>query len=210
MVQLQWKGDVMTESIVVIRLTRNLRYKLTYIKIFETYLESEPSPDIAELLKALIQAQQSAIGPLSRYLRHLDVQTQDQELDEKLMNHALSRENVKAQMRFIYDGLRRAVSWYKTQLMDRQMTADPELRELLFELGEIDAAKLWRVEAIMAMLRIPTKLREKDWSNQQRVQPQPDVEWQPRLVEDVGRPSWQGRESGQWPRPSKYRREGSQ
>ena len=199
----------MTDSIVVVRLTRNLRYKLTYIKIFETYLESEPSPDIVELLKTLIQAQQSAIGPLSRYLRHLDVQIQDLELDEKLMSHALSREYVKSQMRFIYDGLRRAASWYKTQLMDKQMTADPELRELLFELGEIDAAKLWRVEAMMAMHRIPTKLKEKDWSNQQRVQPQTDAEWQPRLVEDVGRPSWQGGESGQWPRPSKYRRGGS-
>jgi hypothetical protein len=199
----------MTDSIVVVRLTRNLRYKLTYIKIFETYLESEQSPDIVELLKTLIHAQQSAIGPLSRYLRHMDVQTQDLELDEKLMNHALNREHVNSQMRFIYDGLRRAASWYKTQLMDKQMTADPELRELLFELGEIDAAKLWRVEAIMAMHRIPTKLKEKDWSNQQRVQPQPDVEWQPRLVEDVGRPSWQGGEPGQWPRSSKYRRGGS-
>lgn len=199
----------MTDSILVVRLTRNLRYKLTYIKIFETYLESEPSPDFVELLKTLIQAQQSAIGPLSRYLRHLDVQTQDLELDEKLMSHALSREHVKSQMRFIYDGLRRATSWYKTQLMDKQMTADPELRELLFELGEIDAGKLWRVEAMMAMHRIPTKLKEKDWSNQQRVQPQTDVGWQPRLVEDVGRPSWQSGESGQWPRPSKYRRRGS-
>ena len=30
----------MTESIVVVRLTRNLRYKLTYVKIFESFLES--------------------------------------------------------------------------------------------------------------------------------------------------------------------------
>ena len=73
----------MAESIVVIRLTRNLRYKLTYVKIFETYLESEPGPDVTELLKALIQAQQSAIVPLSRYLRRLDVKTHDLELDQK-------------------------------------------------------------------------------------------------------------------------------
>jgi phage-related minor tail protein len=199
----------MTESIVVIRLTRNLRYKLTYIKIFETYLESEPGPEVAELLRALIQAQQSATSPLSRYLRHLDVQTQDLELDHKLMNHAFSRDNVRSRMRFIYDGLKRAVSWYKTQLLDRQMTADPEVRQLLIELGEIDAAKVWRTEAIMGMLRIPTKLRERDWANQQRVQPQREVEWQPRLVEGVGRPAWEGQGSKRWPRPSKYRREGS-
>ena len=118
----------MSESIVVIRLTRNLRYKLTYVKIFETYLESEPGPDVTELLRALIQAQQSAIVPLSRYLRHLGVNTHDLEMDQKLLGHALSRDHVKAQLRFIYDGLQRAVSWYKTQLTDRQMTADPELR----------------------------------------------------------------------------------
>lgn len=199
----------MTESIVVVRLTRNLRYKLTYVKIFEIYLESEHAPECAEHLRALIQAQQSAIGPLSRYLRHLDAQTQDLELDEKLMNHALTRESTKSRMRFIFDGLKRAVSWYRTQLMDRQMTAEPELKDLLIELGEIDAAKLWRTEAIMARLRIPTTLKERDWSNQQRVQPQEDADWQPRLVEDLGRPSWQGGPSGQWPRPSKYRREDS-
>jgi hypothetical protein len=150
----------MTESIVVVRLTRNLRYKLTYVKIFETYLESEPGAEIVDLLKSLIQAQQAAVSPLSRYLRHLDVQTQDLELDQKLMGHAFSRDNIRTRMRFIYDGLSRAVSWYKTQLLDRQMTADPEVKELLIELGEIDAAKLWRTEAVMGMLRIPTQVKK--------------------------------------------------
>jgi hypothetical protein len=195
----------MTNSIVVIRLTRNLRYKLTYIKIFETYLESDPDPEIAKLLRSLIQAQQSAIAPLSRFLRRLDVQTQDLELDQKLMSHAFSRDSVKAQLRFIYDGLDRAVSWYKTQLLDRQMTSDTELRDLLIELGEIDATMLWRTEAIMGMLRIPTKVKEKDWSNQERVPSQQDIEWRSRLMEDVGRPSWQGTRSTRWSKPDQRR-----
>jgi hypothetical protein len=195
----------MADSIVVIRLTRNLRYKLTYIKIFETYLESDPGPEIAKLLRSLIQAQQSAIAPLSRYLRRLDVQTQDLELDQKLMSHAVSRDNVKSRLRFIYDGLNRAVSWYKTQLMDRQMTADAELRELLIELGEIDATMLWRIEAIMGMLRIPTTIKEKDWDNQERVPSQQDIEWRSRLMEDVGRPSWQGTRSTRWSKPHQQR-----
>lgn len=195
----------MTDSIVVIRLTRNLRYKLTYIKIFETYLESDPGPEIARLFRSLVQAQQSAVAPLSRYLRRLDVQTQDLELDQKLMSHALSRENTKSQLRFIHDGLGRAVSWYRTQLTDRQMTAEPELCELLIELGEIDAAMLWRTEAIMGMLRIPTTVKEKDWSNQERVQSQQDIEWRSRLMEDIGRPSWQGTRSTRWSKPRQQR-----
>jgi hypothetical protein len=200
---------MMSESIVVIRLTRNLRYKLTYVKIFETYLESDPGPDVTELLKSLIQAQQSAIVPLSRYLRHLDVNTQDLELDQKLLGHALSRDHSKAQLRFIYDGLQRAVAWYKTQATDRQMTADPELRELLLELGEIDAAKLWRTEAVMSMLRIPTKMKEKEWDDQlNRREPQYDKDWRPGLVEDVGRPAWGGSEYGTYPRPSRSRDQG--
>ncbi len=190
----------MPESIVVVRLTRNLRYKLTYVKIFESYLDSTREPEIVTFLKALIQAQQAAIAPLSRYLRHLDAPTQDLELDDKLLAHAADRDNTQAKLRFIYDGLRRAVAWYKTQLMDRQMTRDPELLALLIELGELDAAKLWYAEALMGLLRIPTKLREKDWENQERVQPQADVEWQPRLVEDVGRPMWQGKWAAQVPR----------
>jgi hypothetical protein len=199
----------MTESIVVVRLTRNLRYKLTYLKIFEGFLESEPEPAIRELLLALIQAQHAAIAPLSRYLRRMDVQTQDLELDQKLLKHAAERDNIKAQLRFICDGLKRAVSWYSTQLMDKQMMIDPELPGLLIELGEIDAAKLWRTEAIMGMLRIPTSVKEKEWSDQQRPRSQPEPEWQPRLVEDVGHSDWENRWRGKWQGSDKYRREGS-
>jgi hypothetical protein len=98
------------------------------------------------------------------------------------------------------------VAWYKTQLTDRQMTADPELRALLLELGEIDAAKLWRTEAVMNMLRISTNFKEKDWIDQERAQPEQDDDWRPRLVEDVSRPGWHGQQSPRWPRPGKYRR----
>ena len=198
----------MAESIVEVRLIRNLRYKLSYIKIFETYLESEKNPEVATLLQALIEAQQMAVPPVSRYLRRHDVQLQDLELDQRLLTHAFSRENATSQLRFICDGLRRSVGWYKTQLTDRQMTADPELRDLLVELGEIDAAKLWRIEAVMALLRIPVNAKEKEWIDQERLQPEQDDDWRPRLVEDVGRPAWQDSYAPKWPRPGKHERGG--
>ena len=100
----------MTDSIIAIRLTRNLRYKITYLKIFETYLESNPGPEVTALLRDLMQAQQSAIAPLSRYLRRLDVPVQDLELDQKLLSHAFSRADLRSRLRFIHDGLRRASS----------------------------------------------------------------------------------------------------
>lgn len=196
----------MAESIVEIRLTRNLRYKLSYIKIFETYLESEANPEVTGLLESLIEAQQMAIPPVSRYLRRHDVQLQDLELDQRLLSHAFSREDVPSQLRFIHDGLKRSVGWYKTQLIDRQMTADPELRELLVELGELDAAKLWRIEAVMGVLKIPVSAKEKDWVDQERLQPEQDHDWRPRLVEDLGRPAWQGDHAPKWPRPGRYER----
>lgn len=199
----------MAESIVEVRLTRNLRYKLSYVKIFETYLESEANPDVASLLKALIEAQLMAIPPVSRYLRHRDVQVQDLGLDQRLLDHALAREDVPSQLRFIHDGLQRSVGWYKTQLTDRQMTADPAVRDLLIELGEIDAAKLWHIEAVMGVLRIPIDAKERDWSDQERMQPEQDDDWRPRLVEDVGRPAWQGGHTPKWPRPGRYEREDS-
>lgn len=196
----------MTESIVVVRLTRNLRYKLTYIHIFEKYLEADPVPEVAELLKELIQAQQAAISPVSRYLRRHDVQVQEVELDDRLMTHAFGRDDVRSRLRFIYDGLKRAVSWYKTQLVDKQMGNDAEVISLLFELGEIDAAKLWRTEALMGMLRVPTSSKQREWEEQPRPQQSDEQEWRPRLVEDVGRPAWSasGKSRPGWPRPSRY------
>jgi len=196
----------MAESIIAIRLTRNLRYKLTYLKIFETYLESNPGPEVTALLRDLMQAQQSAVAPLSRYLRRLDVSVQDLELDQKLLSHAFSRADLRSRIRFIHDGLRRATAWYRTQLTDRQMVADPELEALLFELGEIDAAKLWQTEARMGMMHIPVSAKDKEWAEQPRVSPEDEEDWRPKLMDDFGRPSWAGKQSPEWPRPSRYRR----
>jgi hypothetical protein len=197
----------MTESIVVVRLTRNLRYKLTYVKIFEKYLESERNQKVINLLRTLLQAQQTAIAPLSSYLRRMDVNTQELPLDDKLMSHAFTREDTHSRLRFIYDGLDRASSWYKMQLVDKQMTADPELEELMFELGEIDAAKLWRVEAVMNILKMPVKLKTKEYEEQAAPEPERREGWQPRLVEDVSRPGWSsGRFDSRWQKPSRPRR----
>jgi hypothetical protein len=195
-----------SNSIVSKRLLRNLRYKLTYIDIFESYKDPDPGPEVVALLDSLIEAQQSAIAPLSSYLRGLDVNTQDLELDQRLLSHASNRDNLKSRLRFVQDGLSRSVSWYKMQLTDRQMTADPELRHLLFELGEIDAARLWRVEAVMALLKISVKVGEKERDDVPQQEPQQKEEkWRPRLMDDVGRPAWGGSGSRRWPRPSRYR-----
>ncbi len=196
----------MTDSIVSKRLIRNLRYKLTYVKVFDIYRETDPGLEVVALLEALIEAQKSSIAPLSSYLRGLDINVQDLELDERLLTHAANRDNVKSRLRFIHDGLCRSVSWYKMQLTDRQMTADPELRQLLLELGETDAAKLWHTEVIMGLLRISVQLEEKDWNDASQPVPQQVEGWKPSLVEDSDRPAWSGAESTVWPRPSRYRR----
>jgi hypothetical protein len=196
----------MTDPIVAKRLIRNLRYKLTYVKIFEDYLGTDPGPVAAALLKSLIEAQQSAIAPLGSYLRSRDVGTQDLELNDKLLAHAATRDTLKARLRFIHDGLYRAAEWYKIQLADKQMTSDPDLKNLLFKLGEIDAAKLWLTEATMVTLKISPKLEEKDWDETTQPEPKDLEEWRPRLVEDVGRPAWGGKQTGRFPRPSPTRR----
>lgn len=199
----------MTESIVVKRLVRNIKYKLTYIKIFEDFVEAETNSEAVALLESLIEAQKSAIAPLSSYLRGLEINAQELELDDKLMVHAASRNDTKSRLRFIQDGLNRAVSWYKMQLVDKQMNADPELWQLLLDLGEIDAAKLWRTEAIMGVLKISVAPEEKDVEQAPRPEPQKTEGWRPRLLEDVGRPAWGGKQSERWPRPARYRDKGS-
>ena len=142
------------DAIVAKRLLRNLRYRLTYTKVFESFLESEPHPEVVKLLQALIDAQRSAITALSGYLPNLGVAAQDLPLVKKLLDHAASRADMQSRLRFTRYGLAKAVSWYKEQLMDRKMTADPELRQILLQLGELEAASLWRIRATMTMLGI--------------------------------------------------------
>jgi len=191
----------MSESIMVVRLVRNLRYKLTYIRIFESYMEPDPGPNVMGLLRSLIHAQQTAIAPLSSYLRQLDVNVQEIEMDDKLMAHASSRDNVRVRLRFIFEGLSRAVSWYRMQLVDKQMTADPDLKQLLFQLGESDAAQMWRTETTMAMIGISAKAKQKEYSDQRRPDPNVVEGWRPSLVEDVRKVQWQDQHSGRWKPP---------
>lgn len=181
--------DEMADSIVVKRLVRNLQYRQTYIRVFETFLASGFHPLVVKLLNSLIETQQTAVVTLSRYLRGLGIEPQDPALYTKLMNQAAQRQGTSAQLRFIHYGLRKAVSWYKVQLTDRQMTADPELQGLLLELGESEAASLWHTEATMIRLRI----RSESAPNRRRgplhaEQDQGDG-WRPRLVDPSRHPA---------------------
>jgi hypothetical protein len=196
----------MTDSIAVKRMARNLQYKLTYIKIFERYLEGSPGPEVAELLDALMRAQQAAIAALSSYLRHYDVNAAEMEQNAKLLDQAGSRADARSQLRFLHDGLSRAATWYKTQLLDRQMTEDAALRRLLLELGEIEAAQLWHTETVMAMLRISVKQESRDQEEAPRQEIKEEEKWRPRLIDDLGRPSWKGPQAPDRPRSPRYRR----
>ncbi len=198
----------MSESIVELRLTRNLRYKLTYVKIFETFLEATLAPEVTELLQILIQIQLSAITSLASYLRRLDVSTQELELNDKLIAQAADRTDPKSQLRFIYDGLDRGVAWYRTQLCDRQMTTDPELCKLLIELGEMEASKLWRTEAVMGLLHIPVKVKDKEYEPELVPEPAHPETWRPRLVDDIGRPGWSSAKPSRPPAANRRRGRG--
>ena len=142
------------DAIAAKRLVRNLRYRLTYTKVYESFLEPEPHPEVVKLLHALIDAQRSAITALSGYLPNLGVAAQDLPLVQRLLDHAACRTDVRSRLHFARYGLTKAVSWYKEQLVDRQMTGDPELSQILLQLGELEAASLWRTRATMTMLGI--------------------------------------------------------
>jgi hypothetical protein len=205
------KGTMMAEtadSIVVKRLVRNLRYKLTYIKVFESFLQPEPYPAVVRLLQTLVSAQQTAVVPLSGYLQGLGVVTQGLPLDQRLLDHASSRNDVKSRLQFVHYGLRRAVSWYKAQWMDRQMTADPEPRRLLLDLGENEAASLWRTEAIMVMLRIRQEGVPEDTSRPSLAEPDQGDVRRSRPMGTSRRPAWGGKQPTKWPRLSRASSEG--
>jgi len=142
----------MADPLLIKRLVRNLRYRLTYIKVYETFLQQESHPEALRLLRELIDTQQSALASLTGYLQGLRATTQGLPLNQKLLDHAASRTDGQSRMRFVQYGLEKAVSWYKEQLMDKKMTADPALRQLLLQLGEREAASLWRAKVVMGTL----------------------------------------------------------
>jgi hypothetical protein len=197
----------MTDSIVVKRLVRNLRYRQTYVRVFEGFLEPDLHPVVLGLLTSLIESQQTEIASLSSYLERLGVDTREKGSYRKLMHQAAQRHGLGSRLRFIRYGLRKAVSWYTMQLTDKQMTADPKLHEILYEAGEIEAAKLWSVETVMAMLRIPPKPEPGDQREPRRLKPQVPQDRHPRQEENSGRPAWKGRQFSTL--PHRYHRDDS-
>jgi hypothetical protein len=195
-------GD-MTDSIVVKRLVRSLRYRLTYIRILEAFLASRLHPVVVQLLSSLLETQQAAVEDLSGYLRRLSVDIEDLPLYQKLLDQAAQRRNAVERLRFIRYGLRKAVSWYKTQLTDRQMTADPDLKRLLLELGEREAAGLWRTEAVVAMLGLRLEPWSKDQPAAPRQSPNRGHDRSPRRIRNTRRPAWRGKQPTIWSRSSR-------
>lgn len=178
--------DERADSIVVKRLVRNLQYRQTYIRIFEDFSASGFHPLVVKLLSSLLETQQAAVTSLSRYLRGLGIDTEDPTVYRKLLQKAAQRKGTSSQLHFIHYGLTKSVSWYKMQLTDRQMRADPELQRLLLELGETDAASLWRTEAVMVMLRIRSESAPKDPRRPLRIRPDQEEDWRPRLLDPSG------------------------
>jgi hypothetical protein len=188
------------DSIVVKRLVRSLRYRLTYVQVLEAFLASRLHPAVVQLLNSLLETQQAAAEDLSGYLRRLPVDSEDLPVYQKLLDQAAQRKNAIERLRFIRYGLRRAVSWYKTQLTDRQMTADPELKHLLLALGEREAAGLWRTEAVGAMLGLRLEPWSKDRPAAPRQSPDRGHDQSSRRFRNTRRPAWRGKQSTIWSR----------
>jgi len=178
------------DPLLIKRLVRNLRYRLTYIKVYETFLQQESHPEVLRLLRELIGTQRSALAPLSGYLQGLGATTEGLPLNQKLLDHAASQTDRQLRIRFVHYGLEKAVSWYKEQLLDKKMTADPALRQLLLELGEREAASLWRAEVTMVALgmrREPISSGRTESAHAHSVRGR---QWRSRQVIATGRATW--------------------
>lgn len=198
----------MTDSIVVKRLLRNLQYRQTYTRVFETFLEQRPGPFLfVELLKSLVTAQQSAILSLTSYLEGLGAGANGLWLKQRLLEQASDRRSFKSRLRFVHYGLERSVSWYKIQLTDTQMTSDPALEDLLFEIGEREGALLWRTEATMAILGVPLAVDQKDSEDQVQPSQKTPRGRRPSWDDKAQRAAWARQGSRRWPKgPRRDRR----
>lgn len=190
----------MSEPLIIKRFRRNLRYRRTYIQIYEEYLHEEPNAQVQDLLRGLIESQRDACAELEQCLRRLDGSSDGLMPYGQLMADAAKRSDVRSRLLFIQTGLKRAVDWYTTQLLDQRVSSDPENRRLLVNLGESESAQLWRTEAVMHMLRVPVATDEGQDDDVSPFEPQRDQDWRWDLPEDVRRPVWGGEQPGRPPR----------
>jgi hypothetical protein len=141
-------------STVVAQLARNLDYKLTYLDIYEEYLEQVGEKEVIEFIQALMDAEQESIARLSSRLRQLGHPVRQQASVEKLKAQAWTRRDTPGKLQFVQTGLERSAAWYAEQLLNPEMVADSATRQLLIELGKIEAAYLWHANALLAEMAV--------------------------------------------------------
>jgi hypothetical protein len=141
-------------STVVAYLARNLDYKLTYLEIYQEYLEQVGEKEVIEFIQALMDAEQESIARLSSRLRQLGHPVRQQASLEKLKAQAFTRRDTPGKLQFVQAGLERSAAWYAEQLLNREMVADWDTRQLLIELGRTEAAYLWHANALLAEMAV--------------------------------------------------------
>lgn len=196
----------MSESLIVKRLRRNLRYRRTYVQVYEEYLQSERNTRLQELLRGLVESQQAACAELEQNLRRLNGSSNGLAPYNQLLADAAKRTDARSRLLFIQSGLKRSVNWYLTQLMDKRVSSEPDVRQLLIDLGENESAQLWRTEALLHLLRVPVDVEVSQDAESSRFESQQDEDWRSALAEDVRRPSWGGEQPGRPPRIDRKRR----
>jgi hypothetical protein len=141
-------------STVVSHLARNLDYKLTYLEIYQEYLEQVGEKEVIEFIQALMDAEQESIARLSSRLRQLGHPVRQQASLEKLKAQAFTRRDTPGKLQFVQTGLERSAAWYAEQLLHPEMVADSDTRQLLIGLGRTEAAYLWHANALLAEMAI--------------------------------------------------------
>jgi hypothetical protein len=143
-----------TSSTIIARLARNLEYKLTYLEIYRAYLAQGGEPEAIAFIQALIDRQKDSIASLSSRLRQLDYPVRQLAPLEKLKAQAFARRDTAGKLQFVQAGLERSAAWYGEQLLDPEMRADAATRQLLIDLGQVDAAALWYANALLRELAV--------------------------------------------------------
>lgn len=145
-------------STVAAHLARNLDYKLTYLEIYQEYLEQVGEQEVIEFIQALMDGEQESVARLSSRLRQLSHPVRQQASLEKLKAQAFSRRDTSGKLQFVQTGLERSAAWYAEQLLNPEMVADSDTRQLLIELGRTEAAYLWHANALLAEMAVAERV----------------------------------------------------
>lgn len=129
---------------------RNIGSRLSYKRLFETFLRETQESDIEPLMEEFISEEQEGLSLLAGALRRLGHSVPTEETENKLLPQFWTRRTPLDQLEFVRQGTIKAAEWYAARAVDEKHSTP--VRDVFAELAAVQRRRIATLDAFIQQL----------------------------------------------------------